>query len=79
MIKAIEAYKLMCEAIQKQRPTVTESIEKAIIDAANLGLQTAVYTMPEDMEESQMKAIVSSIRCDGYLVQRTSHTITISW
>lgn len=79
MIKAIDAYKLMCEAIQKTQPTISEDIETHIVNAADLGLQTATYVMPKDLEEGKIKALISSIRYDGYLVKREGNVITISW
>lgn len=85
MIKAIEAYKIMCDAIMASKDhevdpvTYTvDAIEVCIKREAENGLQHTFYDVG-CLEEDQIKEVLKIVRNEGYLAMRKGKVLDIQW
>ena len=85
MIKAIEAYKIMCDAIMANNDDAidpvaytVEAIEFCIKREAENGNQQTFYGV-DCLKDDQIKEVLKIVRNEGYLVKRNGKVLEISW
>lgn len=79
MIRAIEAYRMMCEALKKEFSDPLEEISEQIKRSAMNGVQAIECFIPRNLSEADVKNLIKIIRNEGYMVQRTEDRISIMW
>lgn len=85
MIKAIEAYKIMCDAIMLSKDNdvdpvayTIEAIESCIKREAENCLQHTFYDVGY-LKDDQIKEVLKIVRNEGYLAMRKGNVLDIQW